>query len=209
MPQVQASVVLNTARTLLNDDSVSLWTDAVLIPKLQQAHRELQTALRFSAAPVMKAISNDIAVAANATTLILPADFQEPIRLWEKAVADPQSAYVLMTESDPLPVVAQASTLIWWQYRDEIISFISASANRLARLEYWKQLTLPVVNTDLVGFINAELYLAPRTAALASASIGEQARHDMYKALAEEKINMVILSNRGRLKPADGTVPRP
>ncbi len=194
MPQVQASVVLNTARTLLNDDSVSLWTDAVLIPKLQQAHRELQTALRFSAAPVMKAI---------------PADFQEPIRLWEKAVADPQSAYVLMTESDPLPVVAQASTLIWWQYRDEIISFISASANRLARLEYWKQLTLPVVNTDLVGFINAELYLAPRTAALASASIGEQARHDMYKALAEEKINMVILSNRGRLKPADGTVPRP
>lgn len=209
MPQVQSSVVLATARTLLNDDAVSLWTDAALFPKLQQAHRELQTMLRFSAAPVMKAISNDISVLANATTLTLPADFQEPLRLWEKAPADPQTGYVLMTESDPLPIVAAATTLVYWMYRDEVISFIGASANRFVRLEYWRQLTIPTVNTDLIGFTNGELYLAPRTAALASASIGEQTRHDMYKALADDKINQVILSNRGRLKPQDGTVPRP
>src|SRR5258708_8052637 len=98
MPQVPTSVVLNTARTLLNDDAASLWTDATLLQKFQQAHRELQIELRLSACPVMKSIANDISVLANATTLTLPADFQEPILLREKAPGDPQSAYVLMTE---------------------------------------------------------------------------------------------------------------
>jgi hypothetical protein len=212
---VQASVVLNTARTLLNDDGSTLWTDVVLFPKLAQAHRELQTKLRFSAAPVMRAISVDIAVTTGAVTITNPADMMEPIRLWERAgsggtVAD--YATGLMTESDPLPDRAALATLVNWQWSvasPEVINFVAASADRKVKLLYWRSLAIPTLNTDAIGFINGELYLAPRIAAIAASSVGNAAVAGWASGLADGSLGEVILSNRGRLKPADGNTARP
>jgi len=210
---VQASVVLATARTLLNDDGNTLWTDVVLMPKLAQAHRELQVKLRFAASPVMRAIADDQAVAASAITVASPADMVEPIKLWERSgtggtIAD----YIPMTEVDPLPITAQAATLIWWQWSiasAEVINFLGSSAARKVRILYWRSLAVPTANTDLIGFINGELYLAPRVAALAAGSVGSKDVMDWATGLALSNIGEVILSNRGRMKPADGTVMRP
>lgn len=205
---VQASVVLNTVRTLLNDDNAAIWTDAVLIPKLQQAHRELQNKLKFAAVPIMRAEAI-LAVATGTLIFASPSDLVEPIRLWEKATADPITGYVLMTESDPLPNVVAASTLIYWQWKDEIITFIGATADRTVKLLYWRNLTLPTVNTDFIGFISGELYLAPRVAALAAGSVGEKDVFAAMTSLASESLNMVILSNRGRGVVTQGSVGRP
>lgn len=212
---VQASVVMTTARTLLNDDAATLWTDVVLFPKMTQAHRELQTKLRFAAAPVMKAMAVDLLVATGATTVASPADMMEPIRLWERlgsggTVADYASGQ--MTEVDPLPFRAALSSLVHWQWSvaaAEVINFVAASADRKVQISYWRTLAIPALNTDPIGFINGELYLAPRIAALAAGSVGNTAVATMAAGLADASLSEVILSNRGRLKPADGNVARP
>src|ERR1035438_513441 len=97
---VQSSIVLATARTLLNDDAATNWTDASLFPKLQQAHKELQIKLRRAAAPVMKNLYVEI-VGANTTAFATPpADLVAPIQLWETTSAGAANTYALMTEAD-------------------------------------------------------------------------------------------------------------
>lgn len=201
---VQASVVFATARTLLNDDAADLWTDPVLLPKLVQAFRELQAKLRINAGSVMKT-STSATVTSGSLTYGAISDIIEPIRLWEKAVADPDSSYVPMTEYDPLPIVAQAATLIYWQWDGTNINFIGASANRSVRVQYWRNLPDPTDATSDMIFTNAELYLAPRTAALAAGSVGEKDKYDIMSGVADKSLEIVIQANRGRQAPPVGT----
>lgn len=206
---VQASVVLATARTLLNDDAASNWTDAALFPKLQQAHKELQIKLRRAAAPVMKSRYTEIIAATNTVFATPPADLVAPIQLWETSSGGAVNTYALMTESDPLPNVIPVSTMIWWAWIDEIVTFIGSSANRQILMLYWRSLALPQVNTDLIGFINGELYLAPRTAAIAAGSVGQAAEMTALAQLADGSLSEVILSNRGRAPQVPGQSIKP
>jgi hypothetical protein len=207
---VQLSVVLATARTLLNDDAATNWTDAALIPKAQQAHKELQIKLRRAAAPLMKNSYTEN-VAANTTVFATPpSDLVAPIQLWEKQQSDPVTLYQLMTEADPLPnVVPNSSTLTWWAWQEEIVTFLGCTSIRAVKMSYWRALTLPAVNTDLIGFINGELYLAPRTAALAAGSVGQAAEMTALAGLADASLGEVIISNRGRAPQAAGSSIKP
>lgn len=195
---VQSSVVLATARTLLNDDAATNWTDAALFPKLQQAHKELQIKLRRSAAPVMKASYTEVVTTGLLAFATPPADLVAPIQLWETSSAGAVTTFALMTEAEPLPNVVAAATMIYWAWVNEIVTFIGASADRKIKMTYWRSLALPVVNTDVIGFLNGELYLAPRTAALASGATGGAAEYGTLTAMAEASLTEVILSNRGR-----------
>lgn len=206
---VQASVVLATARTLLNDDAATNWTDAALIPKLQQAHKELQIKLRRAAAPVMKNQYTEILAASVTAFVTPPTDLVAPIQLWETSSGGAVNTYALMTEADPLPNVVPTTTMIWWSWKDEIVTFIGASAIRQILMLYWRSLTLPAANTDLIGFINGELYLAPRTAALAAGSVGQAAEMAALASLADGSLSEVILSNRGRAPQTPGQSIKP
>ena len=206
---VQASVVLTTARTLLNDDAATNWTDAALFPKLQQAHKELQIKLRRAAAPVMKNKYTEV-LAANAIAFATPpVDLVAPIQLWETSSGGAINTYALMTEADPLPNVIPTTTLIWWAWIEEAVAFIGSSAIRQVLMSYWRALPLPQVNTDLIGFINGELYLAPRTAAIASGSVGQAAEMTALATLADGSLSEVILSNRGRAPQTPGQSIKP
>jgi hypothetical protein len=207
---VAASVVLNTARTYLNDDAATNWQDQLLIPKLQQAHRELQQMLRAAGCPVMKTTSADIPVpiSTTPTTVTLPTDLVEPIRLWEKVHGAATTTYVQMTEADPLPLVAQATQLVYWQWVDETIAVLGATAEQDVRILYWRALAIPAVNTDLINFINGEMYLSPRTAALAALSAGNADLHTLLSGVATQSIDAVIIANRGRGRPAATTTIR-
>lgn len=203
---VQASVVLATARTLLNDDAATNWTDAALIPKLQQAHKELQIKLRRAAAPLMKNSYSESITATYTGFASPPTDLVAPIQLWEKAPSDPVTNYALMTEADPLPInVIQGPTMVWWAWVQEVVTFVGSSAGREVLMVYWRALPLPAVNTDLIGFINGELYLAPRTAALAAGSVGQSAEMGALSTIADQSLTEVILSNRGRAPQTPGT----
>ena len=201
---VQSSVVLSTARTMLNDDAATNWTDAALFPKLQQAHKELQIKLRRAAAPVMKSTYTETVAIAGTSFLTPPADLVSPIQLWETSSAGTIDTYALMTEYDPLPNVIQAATMIYWAWVEEKVTFIGSTAARKILMLYWRSLPLPAVNTDPVGFINGELYLAPRTAAIAAGSVGQANEMEALIKLADGSLTEVILSNRGRAPQTPG-----
>lgn len=199
---VTAAVVLATARTLLNDDLATLWTDTSLMPKLAQAHRELQVKLRFAGAPVMRALAG---ASASSGTVTSPSDLVEPITIWETV----SGTKVQLTEADPLPPNA-GSGLGYWNWSitaPEVISFSGTSG--AVTIHYWKKLTIPTSNSDVIGFINGEHYLSPRIAALAAGSVGNDKLLAWATSIADENLKMVILTNRGRLAPADGTSMRP
>jgi len=206
---VATSVVLATARTFLNDDAATNMTDAFLIPKLQQAHRQLQIKLRRAAAPVMKNTYVETIISTNTTFATPPTDLIAPIQLWEKAAADPVTLYQLMTEADPLPNVTQTTTMIWWAWVEEVVTFIGSTVNRQVKMLYWRSLPVPQVNTDVIGFLNGELYLAPLTAAYAAGSVGQPQEMMSLIQLADLSLSEVILANRGRAPQAQGQSIKP
>jgi len=138
-----------------------------------------------------------------------PVDLIAPIQLWENAPAGPLANYQLMTESDPLPNVAQVATLVWWAWVNEVVTFIGSSASRMVKMVYWKRITVPQANTDLIGFIDGELYLAPRTAAIAYGSTGDGNSMGVLAGLADASLSEVILSNRGRAPQAQNQSQKP
>lgn len=199
---VLASTVFATARTLLNDDGNSYFTDTVLLPKLVEAFRELQAKLILSAAPVMRteAIQN---IAIGVTSLIIPTDLVAPIRLWEKAVADPITSFIPMTEQDPLPNVAQGVNLVYWQWYQQTINLIGSTATRAVKIQYWRSLLEPTgPGSDLI-FNRGELFLAPRTAGLAAGSVGEDDAMQKWTDIGNASLNDIILANRGRVPMSD------
>lgn len=206
---VQSSVVLSTARTLLNDDAATNWTDAALFPKLQQAHKELQIKLRRAAAPVMKNLYTEVVPASQTAFATPPSDLVAPIQLWETSSGGAVNTYALMTEYDPLPNVVPTTTMIYWAWVEEAVTFVGSTAIRQILMRYWRSLALPMVNTDLIGFINGELYLAPRTAAIAAGSVGQSAEMTALAQLADSSLTEVILSNRGRAPQTPGQSIKP
>ncbi len=205
MAAVNAQVALDTARTLLNDDAGTLFTNTVLMPKLIQAFRQMVASLRINAADLMIR-SADSNLAANAATLTF-ADINEPIKLWEKAQGSGDDTYSPMTEYDPLPNVLPTTTIKYWQWDGTNINFIAATATRTVRTRYWRVLTEPVDGTSSLVFINAEYYLAPMTAAIMAGVLGEEEQMTTLAAQAVTTFKMVIDANRGRQAPPDSSRP--
>src|SRR5580692_1393151 len=84
---VELSVALASARTYLNDDAASVWSDASLIPKAQEAHRELQTMLWGCGSPAVRGQSDPITVNSGTVDITgdLPDDLLTPFALVEFA----------------------------------------------------------------------------------------------------------------------------
>lgn len=209
MPSVTAGVVLDGARSLLNDSAGNLWSDAALIPKLQIAHRELQTLLKTAAAPVLRKTSAAITVNAGNLVVNLPIDLQEPIRLWENTVGQPYSSATLMTECDILPQDVQSGTLKWWNWSLEAINLVGATVGRDVFIHYWRQIPVPAASADSVSIIWGEMYLIPRLAAIAAGSTGMEKVLEYCSGLADKSINDVIIANKGRSRPIQEGTPRP
>lgn len=193
-----AGTVWVEAQALLNDVAKSIWTDAVLLPFLQKAHRELQVMLWENGLDVIKEISAVISVAVNATTLgaFLPTDIITPITLEERPDAETlESRWRLVAESDFLPNVDPSTAIQYWNWREEIISFIAPTTARKVRLKYLKGLTVPTVTGSPIGFIFGEMYLGPRTASLACASVGNTTRADELNADAAFWIPKILATN--------------
>lgn len=197
-----ASVALAQARTLLNDDAASIWSDAALIPKLQIAHQELQTELWQVGSPVVREESALLTVSAGALTLgaSQPTDLLTPTKLFEYTAA---GSYVgEMTEVFYIPKgVAQTTTLRYWCWRKELITFLGATVATQVLIQYRKLITVPTTTSSDLGIIFAELYLGPRAAALAAGSVGNEAVLTLATAMAKENWAKVIAANRGQQTP--------
>ena len=198
-----AALVFAEVRALMNDVGNTLWTDAVQLPFLQRAHRELQNELWRFASPVVRKRTAQITVTAGALDLStdLPADIVEPISMVEKGTAEAVSLYKPMTEVNVIPDLAQVATLIYWAWVEEKVVFLGATANRHVRLYYRKSIAVPTAAGDPLGFINAEQYLPHRVAAMAAMSVGNQTLFEHYTNEARQSLGKVIRTNKGKIPP--------
>jgi hypothetical protein len=198
--------VLDLARVFLDDQNVQLWTDAILTPMYVRAHEELQVLLRQRAAPLMKTVAY-VLIEPGVTLMPLITDLVSPIQLFETPLGIQN--YIMMTESDPLPNNSPGPILNWWQWDGLDINFIGATIAREVQVFYWRNLIIPTDPTAPVGIIDGEMWLAPRTAAIAAASVGQTDSATLAGQEATETIEKVILANRGRSPQEAGVAIRP
>lgn len=201
------STALAIARTYLNDDNAIQFPDAVLIPKLQEAHRELQEALWVCGSPVVRKQSAPLNYNSGDINLIggLPTDLLCPTMLFDNAAGSTIASlgWSPLTEAFYIPLnTASAATLSYWIWQQESITLSPASANRVVIIYYRRAIPIPALTTDLIGILFGESYLGPRGAALAAGTLGSAEALAAMTAVAKENLGNVITANRGQQKPS-------
>ena len=199
--------VLTSARTYLNDDDATLWPDARLLPKLQEAHRELALRLLLNGVPVTNALTAVLTVPANtvdgqnvdmSTVSGYPTDIVEPIWLKERTVGQTNQDFVDMTEVDFLPNLQKSTELVWWTWFQEKIFLLGALNDVQVQLRYRRGLTTPITVNDPIGVLYGELFLSRRTAAIAVESTGKDAARALN--LTQEANNHFDTIRRAAIK---------
>lgn len=204
-----AEETFDLARVYLNDQNVQLWDDNLLMPMMYIAHLELQTKLKSRAAPIMKGFSEQVLNPYQTELSAVIADLVLPIQIWEKPLGAPQLNYQLMTETDVLPILPPSGALTWWSWSQEILNFIGSTIANEVLVIYWRRLPIPTDVEDSIGIIDGELYLAPRIAAIAAASVGEEQTSSVMAAQALASFTEIMQANRGRSPQNVSTSIRP
>jgi hypothetical protein len=204
LSDVTLEQALSSARTYLNDDAASVWSDAALIPKAQEAHRELQTMLWGCGSPAVRGTSEPILVTSGTTDITsqLPSDLMTPFQLWEYAGTGQTFANAVpMTEKFYVPNIAQGPLLVYWAWLQETLQLVGATASRYVVINYRREIPIPQATTDSVGILFGELYISARTAAIAHGSLGNEAAYKIATDTATANFKMVVAAQRGQQTP--------
>lgn len=196
--------VLTTARTLLDDDLAVKWTDPKLLPKAQQAFRELRAKYLLCGIPVVDEVTAVLNVPANTTDLSTvsgyPTDMIVPIWMKERQVGDDNADFIDMTPRDFIPNADQDIWLFWWAWRNQKIYLLGSLNAEQVQLRYRKDLTLPLKNSDSVLVYYSENFLAHRTAALAAYSVGNKDFADSLQMQAKENLDDIVRLNTKQIQ---------
>ena len=181
--------VLTASRTHLNDDQAINWPDPNLMPKYQEAFRDLRLELELNGIQVIDEVSADITVPQGVTDLTTvtgyPTDLITPIWMKEKQVGETDAFLISMTPIDFIPNVDQDITLNWWSWQQNKILLLGSLNDVVVQLRYRRDLALPKLNSDSTGVILGESFLSYRTAAIAFASVKDFTSADRMDARAE------------------------
>lgn len=172
---IVASSVLTDVRVLLNDTSGAIYADTPVYNLMNKAYRELQRKVSSYGISTTKEISSAIDVAANVVFLGdgagLPANFLLPISMSER-LQDSVEDFIPMDEFDFEPDIDREAELRYWSWREDEIKFVGATTAREVKLRYVRSLgTITGANSPIL-IIDADIWLAQRTAALAALVIG-------------------------------------
>ncbi len=181
--------VMMAARTHLNDDSAINWPDTNLLPKLQEAFRDLRLELELNGIQVVDEVGAEMTVPTGITDLTTvtnyPTDMISPIWMKEKQVGETDAFLISMTPIDFIPNVDQDTTLNWWSWSKNKILLLGALNDVIVQLRYRRDLLVPRLNADTLSVILGESYLSYRTAELAFASTKDFTSADRIGARAE------------------------
>jgi len=207
----QLSVVLSTARTLVNDDLATVFTDPVLIPKVHEAHRELQEQLWLAGSPIVREQSSPLVVSKDTRLLdfgttnpVLPNDLLCPFKLYENLPSADETidGWHEMTEVFYIPLgVTLSDNFTWWAWRKEKLYLAGGNNDRAIIIQYRKRIWEPATVYNEIGILFGEMYLAARAAALTAGTLGNKEVYDAMTALAEKNLATVITANRGAQRP--------
>lgn len=163
--------VLDSARTHLGDNQAMDWPDNDILPKLQEAHRELQLKLHRNGIPLLQAVTPVMTVPANTTMLDgltgYPLNIAEPIWIFERQPGANNNAWVGMQPRSFIPQEeAGNQRLAYWCFQEQHTLVRPCTSTVEVQMRYRKFIPVPVKNTDDIGIILGETYLSFRTAAL-------------------------------------------
>src|ERR1017187_1626660 len=169
------STVAASCRGYLNDVDGITWTDAHLLPLIQEAHKELQVELSLNDIAVVRVqVTNNPSVAglhllAGQISLnnsgLMPLGLIEPIGISERDWGDttPED-YSDMERFSFLPNYTPSNFLYFWSWQQEDVLFLGSTVDRDIQLRYRTSLATPLNMNSTMGFLRAELYVGPRAA---------------------------------------------
>lgn len=205
---IVASTIINSAKPLLNDPQGIMYPDAVLLPLLSKAYRELQIRLSRAGMGPTKEVSERLSIPAGSTALGdgsgLPPGLLYPIEIKEGAPGSPLSQFYTIHETTWEPGKAQGTELGVWSWREEEIKFVGSTLDREIYIRYMKGLTPLTSITSPIYILNSELFLEARTAAIAAAVLGENyTRAESLNNDAEQWYDVLVgtLTKRGQRTP--------
>lgn len=172
-----ASVVLDRARAALNDRQGQLFNDDVLLPFLNNAWEDLQSEMQVNGLPAVYNATAALTITAGATVISttstppLPTDIIEPQNLYEKGTTE--TDWIPMTEFPGLLPTRQGQKLGIWQWKEEEIKLVGATANRDILIEYLKSFPEVIGPSTQIPLAGTKLFLAYKTAAEAASDIGQ------------------------------------
>lgn len=211
MPAVTMATVLTQARTYLNDDNALQFPDPVIIPKIAQAHQELQLELQNIGSPLVRGLSSvlTIPLSSTPTTLTfistppLPADLLVPTSIVESTAAT-MANNTPVTEFQYMPIATSqlATTIGKWAWIEESLVLGPCAAAVYIQIMYKRMITIPVLSTDTIGVLNGEFFLGARAAALVASTLdGQKDLVDGLNNTAQAKLKSILTNNRGSQKP--------
>jgi len=191
-----ADECISSAATYLNDFGLTTWTKERLFAHLLQAHKQLQVELLLNGLPAIKKTSSIIDVPAGTSNLegLQPSDLVEPISLWERADGTTDN-FVQMSEKGWEPETTQSTELRYWVWLEELIKFLGATTAREVKIKYKAAINVPDQEGSPLGFLFAENYISPKTAALAALSLGNLKAYEVLNGIAEINLEKVIRMN--------------
>lgn len=204
MADALAGQSLDSSRAHLNDIGATIWTNTVLLPFLQEAHRELRAIVILNGIPVTNEVSSIIAVPAGTSDITglgtYPTDLIVPIWMKERQQGQTLDDFIEMTPRDFLPDVNPDIWLFWWCWRHEKVFVNPSLNNEDIQLRYRRQIPTPAATGDSLGWLNAEMYTSYRTAALACQSIGEIEKAQGLDAQAKANLDTVVRLNAKQIQ---------
>ena len=171
------------AQALLDDVEVSVFTEAVLLPVLNSAWRELQTELAQNGVKSQVVTVSNLAAAANATVITTPpSDMILPYEMWERKNGTTDE-FVPVQLVDDIPDEDLTEELRWWKWENGAVGFLGATVARDIKLQYEKAQADFTAAANTIPIPYAEDFLAWTAAALMARSRGQR---DLYRDYREE-----------------------
>jgi hypothetical protein len=199
-PDVTAGEIMLTSAALLNDSAQQVYTNAVQIPYLKIALRELREYFELDNIPVTTKSSSIITLAAGitelgfATTPALPTDLIEIIQLWESTTGT--NNFTPMERKNLIPHYlngVEYFSFNIWAWEGNIIHLLPCVQSNDLKIDYIKQLPNIVDQNSTIGIINGQSFLEYRTAALLAQFIGQnETRANELNANAGNAIERIL-----------------
>lgn len=173
---MKVSEILASVRTHLNDSQGILYPDQVLLPKLQEAQRELHLKMMSKGLPLFTEQTAIFTVPANVIDGVYPelglivgypTNLIVPIGIKEKQVGQATNYFIDMVECSEIPKVQKSTTLRFWSWVQNRLFVLGALVDVQIQLTFRGELTMfSTVNDDVYPKLS-ENFLSYKCAALA------------------------------------------
>lgn len=216
------SDIVTRVQALVNDSPAAVYTLAVQLPYINMAQDEVAAALRNHGVAFTKFRGSVLSVPAGTTSLYigstptLPANFVEPITMWERPSGGQEQDFYPMFGPSALPNYGQNQTLTYWDFYQDLtngptILTLGATTTREVRLDYYGDLTSFASSSDRLLIYGAQNVLAYRTASLICASRGDNEGAQAFNTVYEKNLGTLCSeqvkegqARPGRRLPARG-----